>query len=127
MLALLLVGCSTTPTSDNATDTKSVALPYSSPEIAGELFDSLYTSLDAEYDVLHARRTEAYATHDRAQRDSLLCLSNVECELFATRLRETDSMWRATARYYYDLRDSSFTRLCLSRDIDSAHVAANLW
>lgn len=125
-MVLLLAACGTAPTSDNATDTESVALPYSSPEEAGIAFEAMYTALDAEYETLHARRTTAYAHREGSLRDSLLRISDEECAAFEVRMREADSLWHATARHYYNLGDGSFTRLCDSRDLDSAQEARRM-
>lgn len=125
-VVLLLAACGTAPTSDNATDTESVALPYSSPEEAGIAFETMYTALDDEYNMLHARRTTAYAHREGSLRDSLLRISDEECAAFEERLSEADSLWHATARHYYDLGDGSFTRLCDSRDLDSVQEARRM-
>lgn len=125
-MVLLLAACGTAPTSDNATDTESVALPYSSPEEAGIAFEAMYTALDDDYETLHARRITAYAHHEGSLRDSLLRISDEECAAFEERMREADSLWQATARHYYDLGDGSFTRLCDSRDLDSAQEARRM-
>ena len=103
-----------------------MALPYSSPEQAGIAFEAMYTALDDEYDMLHARRTTAYAHREGSLRDSLLRISDEECSSFEVRMREADSLWHATARHYYNPGDGSFPRLCDRRDLASAQEARRM-
>ena len=96
-LVVALVGCATP---NNATDTESVALRFTTIEEAEAHFNEVYNTLDMEYERLREERITALAERDSAKRAAALEGNDRQCEEFRQRLLATDSARRATAAHF---------------------------
>lgn len=121
-LALVAVGCMG---NSDATE-ESVASHFESPEVEGRHYREAFVALDKEYNILAARRHEAYMLRDSVSRAEALLANDRASVEHSERLRLMDSAWLVAARHFYEAGDGGFTTLAEEFGSDSVALARRL-